>query len=353
MLDLGAKSIVMEISSHALALNRVKSLMCDFALFTNLSRDHLDFHNSFEDYFEAKLKLFTDHLKDSNFPRAAVNLDDPFGEKIKERLGSKALSYGFTKGEVLGRVLREDRAGILLEISFAGVKATIDSKLLGSFNAENILGAFALSLLITDSYKEGVLLSKLNTIILALSENRGAMGRMERVGNSERYLALVDYAHSPKALEAVIKASRKLVKGSGRLIVVFGCGGDRDRGKRPEMAEAATYSDIPILTSDNPRTEDPYQIMEDAEKGLSSNGLILGDLNTIKRGDTGESKGRIYLKELDRRKAIFMGASLLEEDDVLLICGKGHEDYQIIGREKFPFSDSLEAKKALDTLGKN
>jgi UDP-N-acetylmuramoyl-L-alanyl-D-glutamate--2,6-diaminopimelate ligase len=347
MKELGAKSLVMEVSSHGLAQDRVHGILFDYALFTNLSRDHLDFHKDFEDYFQAKLLLFQRHLKNGGV-RAAINQDDPYGEKILAILGERALGYGFQKGELRGRILEEGREGLVLEINHHGSKLNLRSKLLGSFNAENLLSAFALSSLMVGNPEEGLPLKDLTCVIKALEASTGAPGRLSRVSPEGRFLALVDYAHSPAALEKAINASQKLVAPGGRLILIFGCGGDRDRGKRPLMGKAASIADIPILTSDNPRTEDPLQIMADAEPGLMDGGLKHGDIDQI----LSTSTQGLYLMEPDRKKAIEMGVRILNESDVLLICGKGHEDYQIIGRKKFPFDDSVVALKALKELGK-
>ncbi|MDR2199039.1 MAG: UDP-N-acetylmuramoyl-L-alanyl-D-glutamate--2,6-diaminopimelate ligase [Deltaproteobacteria bacterium] len=341
MRDAGAKSSIMEISSHALALKRIGALKCSYALFTNLSRDHLDFHRDMEDYFSAKKKLFTDHLKDQGSgPRAAVNADDPYGERLKAELKEKALSYGFRKGEARGRILEESRNGIKLEARINGGKYLIESGLLGAFNAENLLGAFALASLISD---------RPDFIAESLSAAEGAPGRMSRVGRDPRYLVLVDYAHSPGALEKVVSASLRLLGGRGRLLCLFGCGGDRDRGKRPEMAKAAALAHLPLLTSDNPRTEDPERILDDAEKGLIAAGLKRASHEELKKGF---EKG-VYLREPDRGKALRLGADLLEKDDVFLVTGKGHEDYQIVGRETRPFDDSLISLEALRSFHKD
>ncbi|MDR2340011.1 MAG: UDP-N-acetylmuramoyl-L-alanyl-D-glutamate--2,6-diaminopimelate ligase [Deltaproteobacteria bacterium] len=339
----GADAVVMEVSSHALRLNRLGRLRFDRALFTNLSRDHLDFHQGLEDYFQAKLSLFTAHLRERERkepgPRVASNADCPHGARVLAALGNRAVGYGFQRGEVRGRLLSEGRAGLELEITRKGKTHRISSSLLGAFNAMNLLAAFAFACLVADDPE---------LVAHALGGAKGAPGRLSRVGSDPDHIALVDYAHSPGALEAVIDAAGRLLGDKGRLIAIFGCGGDRDKGKRPAMGMAAAIADIPILTSDNPRTEDPLSIMADAEQGLLSKGLKPG----TEAGLAGKGPKGLYLKEPDRAEAIMLGARLLSPGDVLLIAGKGHEPYQIIGREKRPFDDSLEALKALRSLGK-
>jgi UDP-N-acetylmuramoyl-L-alanyl-D-glutamate--2,6-diaminopimelate ligase len=339
----GADSCVMEVSSHALALGRTEGLRCAYALFTNLSRDHLDFHPDMEGYFQAKRLLFTERLKGGGpGPRAAVNADDPYGARLKGELGEGALSFGFQSGEIRGKVLSESREGVSVSVMGPQWETEVRSKLLGGFNAENLLASLALLSLTGAGVQEAARL---------LGGAPGAPGRLERAGPPEsRYLALVDYAHSPGALTAVVAAAKRLTGSGGRLIVVFGCGGDRDRGKRPLMGAAAAGADLPILTSDNPRTEDPEAIMLDAEPGLAGAGLKRAGPKSL--GESEEGLKGVYFKEADRRRAIELGCRLLRPQDALLIAGKGHEDYQIIGRAKHPFDDRAEAEKALAALGK-
>jgi UDP-N-acetylmuramoyl-L-alanyl-D-glutamate--2,6-diaminopimelate ligase len=353
MRDAGCRSAVLEISSHALSLGRVKGLLVDRALFTNLTRDHLDFHGDMESYFKAKLSLFTEHLKDSPGERkvSAVNVSDPWGVRLTAILGKKALSYGIKDADLTLTSVSRGRETMRLVIDSPKGEIFIYSKLLGAFNAFNLMGAAAVGLLL--SLSPGF-------IGESLSSAPGAPGRFSRVGTNPDYLALVDYAHAPGALEAVISAAREL--SPKRLIVLFGCGGDRDKGKRPMMGLAASRADIAILSSDNPRTEDPMSIILEAEEGLKEGGMERGEIGEPKeRGErdgrkereSGKERGNFYFIEPDRKKAIELGVRLMEKGDLLLICGKGHEDYQIIGTEKRRFDDAEEALFALKAAGKS
>ncbi|MDR2460889.1 MAG: UDP-N-acetylmuramoyl-L-alanyl-D-glutamate--2,6-diaminopimelate ligase [Deltaproteobacteria bacterium] len=332
----GVKSCVMEVSSHGLSLKRLAGLSFKVGLFTNLSRDHLDFHEDMESYFRAKESLFLEHLTSLEGKKnCAVNIDDPWGYKLYQKLGAGALSFGSQKGDLRIKEASFSRKGIELKLISPWGDYEIRSQLLGSFNAMNLMGAAALGHLLGGE-KE--------VIARALSKSQGAPGRFSRVGSGENYLVLIDYAHSPGALETVINSAKSLAP--IRLIVLFGCGGDRDRGKRPLMGKAASKGDIVILTSDNPRTEDPLEIIKDAEEGLIESGM--------RKVTESEAFGtKVYLSEVDRRKAIELGVRLMGAGDIFLICGKGHEDYQIIGRVKRPFDDRKEAQIALSALGKD
>jgi UDP-N-acetylmuramoyl-L-alanyl-D-glutamate--2,6-diaminopimelate ligase len=408
----GADICVMEVSSHALALGRVEGLSFRAALFTNLSQDHLDFHDNMEDYFAAKSYLFTQKLEmgglmpgpflqpygpyglsdQEAYRRAylgAINTDDPYGARLLSELSDfplwpidwnpSFLGFGFNSGDFRGFGLSCRREGISFKVMWpesypsqdspdslkgrgssghsqrpgqetgpemSWEEITIESPLLGAFNAYNLLGAAALSC---------VLGLRPQSVVAALSRCPGAPGRLEKVGSHPGFLALVDYAHSPGALAAVLGSLKELIpdsrEASGpRLISVFGCGGDRDAGKRPLMGEAAgKHSHIPILTSDNPRTEDPLAIMAQAEKGLRDLGLGRASEEEALKASGSRN---LYLAEADRRLAIKMAARIMAPGDILLVAGKGHEDYQIVGREKRPFDDRAETLKALSELGK-
>jgi UDP-N-acetylmuramyl-tripeptide synthetase len=359
MADSGCRAGVLEVSSHALELGRIGDLKFRAALFTNLSRDHLDYHGDMESYYQAKRKLFTKHL----IPAArscAVCLDDPYGAKLFAEMGEAAVGYGFSpEAWVRGSDLKLGRFGLTMTVTIgpkgnqrpkenqigdqeknlnskvskgsASSEMKIVSPLLGDFNALNLLGAIALG---------EVLALPAQSTQKALERSVGAPGRLERVGSNDDFLALVDYAHKPAALKAALESLRTLKP--RRLIAVFGCGGDRDRGKRPLMgAEAGSVADIAIVTSDNPRTEDPQAIINETIEGLTSIGLS-------KAENPRSVKEREFISEVDRRQAIKIAVNLMEPGDILLVAGKGHETYQILGREKKPFDDRLETLKALE-----
>lgn len=333
----GAKSAVLEISSHSLSLNRVAGLNFDAALFTNLSRDHLDFHQDMEDYFQAKRRLFTGKFKTEG-PSAVINIDDPYGQRLAQELGDKALTFGFSdQAEVNGSDLKMSRSGLTLTIKAGNEEWVQTSPLLAEINAYNLLGAIGLGLVLGFSSK---------IISQALSQAQGAPGRLEKVGDNSDYLVLVDYAHGPDALTQALKACRDLEP--KRLLLVFGCGGDRDKGKRPEMAKiAGEMADMTIITSDNPRTEEPWVILEDVVRGIEGLGLTCYNAGEL----TPDWTTRCYLKIIDRRAAIKEAVNLMEPGDLLLIAGKGHEDYQIIGRQKRHLDDRQEALAALKNAG--
>ncbi len=334
----GAKSLSIEISSHALDQRRADGLEIDAAIFTNLTRDHLDYHQTMDHYFESKAKLFTGLLANSpKRPRVAViNADDPLGMELVKRLGS--LPGGIEQTLVFAREKR-DGANVYpvrSELTAQGISADVvtpfgtlplRSRLLGSYNLSNLLGAMAAGLGLGIAPEQ---------VARGLELAPPPPGRLERVESNDARGAgievLVDYAHTPDALENVLATLKPLAK--GRLITVFGCGGDRDATKRPRMAEAAArFSDIAVLTSDNPRTEDPEKILDACEKGFGNFTSYSG------------SKG--YLRIRDRRAAIGEAVRLAGAGDIVVIAGKGHETYQIIGTEKFPFDDRVEAQSAL------
>ncbi len=337
MAEAGSKAAVLEVSSHALTLGRVESLVFESALFTNLSRDHLDFHRDMEEYYQAKKRLFTRHLKPGG-RRAVINIDDPHGRRLAGELGEAALTYGFdAEAEIRGRDLKLSREGLSLTIEAPGESWTQTSPLLAEVNAYNVLGAAALSL---------AMHLPAATIREALAGAAGAPGRLEKVGDNSDYLVLVDYAHSPDALAKALKACRDLEP--KRLLTVFGCGGDRDRGKRPLMGKlAGELADLAVVTSDNPRTEEPWSILLEIEAGLADLNLARYEAGELASDDW--SGG--YLMVIDRRAAIREAIRLMEPGDVLLIAGKGHEDYQIIGREKRHLDDREEALDALKRAG--
>jgi UDP-N-acetylmuramoyl-L-alanyl-D-glutamate--2,6-diaminopimelate ligase len=329
----GTKAVVLEVSSHALAQDRVAGLRFRAAGFTNLTRDHLDYHGDMESYFAAKRRLFCEHLADGG--TAVVNARDPSGARLADQLGPgrRVWRYGVREGDALRAVgATAALAGIAATFETPAGPLTIRSPLVGAHNLENLLCAAGLALAL-DIPPEAV--------ARGLSGSRGAPGRLERI-EGRGVSAFVDYAHTDDALSRALAALRAL--SPRRLICVFGCGGDRDRGKRPLMGRAAAAgADLVIVTSDNPRTEDPAAIIADVLPGVSAGGRRPLTVEAATRGEEG------YAVEPDRRAAIALAAACAREGDAVLIAGKGHEDYQIVGAERRPFSDREEARRALGT----
>jgi UDP-N-acetylmuramoyl-L-alanyl-D-glutamate--2,6-diaminopimelate ligase len=343
MLREGTSHVIMEVSSHGLDLDRVFGCQFDGVVFTNLSSEHLDYHKTLEQYFESKRKLFSDYLVKSLKERrfAVTNDDDPRGEKIVEGINLPIIRYGLrSSSDITADQVVSSFEGLSCRIRTPKGDMSVRSKLVGHFNIYNILAAVAVGIamdLPLKALKEGV------------EGLEGVSGRFEKVKNQRGIHVIVDYAHTHDALERVLLGLRSILesgaRNSGKMITVFGCGGDRDRTKRPLMGEAAgRYSDLAILTSDNPRTEDPLAILDEVEMGLQSLHLKRWDPDEIKLWRS--RKG--YLKVPDRREAIRMAIRLAQPSDTVLIAGKGHEDYQIIGKKRIPFDDRIEAKKALE-----
>ncbi len=326
----GTTAVAMEVSSHALAQERVHGLSFTSAAFTNLTRDHLDYHRDMEDYFAAKRRL----LLEMCAGMSVVNADDPYGQRLLDELGREGrTSWAFsTRGRTADLTIREPSQSI------EGIEGTLvtprgerrfRSSLVGLHNLENILTAAGLVM--------GAAF-ELDAVIKGIESLKNVPGRLERVSGKGLHV-FVDYAHTDDSLSRATAALRPLT--SGRLIAVFGCGGDRDRGKRPMMGEAAARgSDLVIVTSDNPRTEDPKAIIEEILPGLAKAGSAALTLEQAR-------SGRGYLVESDRRRAIELAVSLAKPGDAILLAGKGHEDYQIIGTEKLHFDDREEARRAL------
>jgi UDP-N-acetylmuramoyl-L-alanyl-D-glutamate--2,6-diaminopimelate ligase len=343
MLKGGASHVVMEVSSHGLDLDRVFGCQFDAVVFTNLTSEHLDYHKTLEQYFESKKKLFSDALVESrkNKRFAVTNLDDPRGEEIVKGISLPVIRYGMGPScDVTADQVTSSFEGLSCRVRTPKGNLSIRSKLIGNFNVHNILAAVSVGIgmgLPLETLKEGV------------EALQGVSGRFEKVENTKGLHVIVDYAHTHDALERVLSGLKGIVengtKGRGKMITVFGCGGDRDRTKRPLMGKVAgQYSDLAILTSDNPRTEDPLAIMAEVEKGLES--LPLKEWRVDEITLWRSKKG--YLKVPDRREAIRVAIGLAQPSDAVLIAGKGHEDYQIIGKKKFPFDDRIEAEKALE-----
>ena len=315
----GATGCAMEVSSHGIDQGRINGVEFDVALFTNLSRDHLDYHKTMEDYGAAKARLFHwPHLT-----HAVVNIDDRFGRAIAESIDSsrvRVLGYGFGQGEIAGHRLDLSTRGLKLEITTPWGPAHLSSQLIGEFNAANLLGVLAVLISAEVSLQDAV---------DALAHVEPVPGRLQMVRLPNAPLVVVDYAHTPDALEKVLRTLRNLLSPGANLHCVFGCGGDRDPGKRPLMGEVATrLSNRVIITSDNPRSEDPRAIIEDIVAGAHTN----------------------YVIEADRSSAIFKALQSAAPDDAVLIAGKGHETYQEVGTQRFPFDDVQIARDGLRRL---
>jgi len=339
----GTSHVIMEVSSHGLDLERVFGCQFDGVVFTNFTSDHLDYHKTLEQYFESKKKLFSDYLMKSRKERrfAVTNYDDPKGKEIVEGIDLPIIRYGVNPScDITADQVVSSFDGLSSRIRTPRGDFSSHSKLIGNFNLYNILAAVAVGVgmdVPLEAIREG------------LEGCEGVSGRFEKVENRRGIHVIVDYAHTHDALERALLGLKGILENGpqndGKMITLFGCGGDRDRTKRPLMGEVAgRYSDLAILTSDNPRTEDPLAILNEVEKGLKSLPIKVWDRNEIKFWRT--QKG--YLKVPDRREAIRMAIRLAQPSDTVLIAGKGHEDYQIIGKKKFPFDDRIEAKKALE-----
>jgi UDP-N-acetylmuramoyl-L-alanyl-D-glutamate--2,6-diaminopimelate ligase len=323
--DLGCRTAVMECSSQAMDFHRCDALEYSVAVFSNLTRDHLDYHKTMENYWYAKQRLFDGRL--GTRPRTSViNVDDRYGVELAqalEREGLRVIRYAVKSGaDVTARNAEFSLEGMRFRLSTPAGERDFHSPLVGPPHIYNTLAAVASGL---------ALGYDLEVISRALEHCNGAPGRFERVPHDGDFAVVVDYAHSDDALLNVLRTAREVTE--GRIITVFGCGGDRDASKRAPMGEAAgSLSDVVMLTSDNPRTEDPEKILCDAELGI-------------------QKTGKPYRKIADRREAIHQAISEARTGDLVLIAGKGHEDYQIIGREVFPFDDKEVAREALALRG--
>lgn len=333
MLDAGVDTVVMEVSSHALVQDRVHGLTFRAAGFSNLSRDHLDYHKDMEAYFQAKRRLFTENLSPGGM--AVVNGEDTYTTRIYNEMRQlKRQSWKFSRagnGELSATNVEFTTQGIKATLKTPAGDIPVKSALIGTHNLENILCAAGMALAAGAARRD---------VQDGIERVVRVPGRMERAENGG-ITALVDYAHTDAALSRAVESARAVTR--GKLIVVFGCGGDRDPGKRPLMGEVAAQADIPIVTSDNPRGEDPEEIIQAIVPGLEK-----GELRRMSpaKARTGE---RGYLVEVDRRAAIALGISLAKPGDTVLIAGKGHETYQEQNGEKKPFDDLEEARKALGT----
>ncbi|MES2855056.1 MAG: UDP-N-acetylmuramoyl-L-alanyl-D-glutamate--2,6-diaminopimelate ligase [Bdellovibrionota bacterium] len=326
--DLGAKSLAIEVSSHALRQNRVDEIPFDCAVFTNLSRDHLDYHTDMDDYFDAKNRLFRDLLSNSKRakPTAIINADDEYGKKIQVGSNVRLWYYGMNSGAHLRYSIQTSGfSGTRFSLATPVGHRDFSIRMVGAHNVANAVAAIGAGLSAELS---------MDAIAQALGTLNGVSGRLEAVPNTKEIHVFVDYAHTPDALTTVLHYLNKIRTDSrikNKIITVFGCGGDRDTGKRPLMMKAAiASSDFVVLTSDNPRTENPEKILDDAQAGAPAAAL-----------------GKTLFREVDRRLGIKKALELANEGDVVLIAGKGHEDYQQVGTVRHPFSDFTVVKELL------
>ena len=317
MLKNGAKYMIIEASSHALSQNRLAGISFKAAAFTNLAGDHLDYHKTEDDYLAAKTILFSALSSDAV---AVLNKQSPHAESIAKQTEAKILWYSIdAPADIIARIESMDTGGTVFNMEYAGQSAIVTTPLLGLYNVSNCLAATGLCLAAGFD---------LETIAAGLSALKTIPGRLEKIDFDCDFSVLVDYAHTDDALKNVLSTLKPLCK--GRLIVVFGCGGDRDKTKRPRMAKVAEQlADFIIVTSDNPRTENPDEIIKDIITGFE-----YPDSQTI-------------LIEPDRKKAIASAIRTANKNDIVLIAGKGHETYQIIGKQKFDFSDKKIAMEYL------
>jgi len=308
MLAAGDASAVLEVSSHALVLGRVEGMAFDVTCFTNLGRDHLDFHPSMDDYLAAKQRLFTHYRKPGG--TAVINIDDSAGARLARDAGDPVVRVAIgSEADVRAERVELLPDGIRFELHYGGDSAEVHSPLLGLFNVPNHLVAAGVGL----AAGLGV-----ERTAEALSSARQVPGRMERLPGPPGVAVVLDYAHKPEALRGALQACRELT--DGRLIVVFGCGGDRDRGKRPLMGRiAALGADLTVVTSDNPRSEDPQAIIDEIVAGIPEDSAML--------------------IEVDRRAAIALALDSAMTDDLVLVAGKGHEQYQILASGRVPFDE--------------
>ncbi|MDI6874251.1 UDP-N-acetylmuramoyl-L-alanyl-D-glutamate--2,6-diaminopimelate ligase [Candidatus Solincola sp.] len=322
MVEAGCGVAAMEVSSHALALRRVEGCEFRVAVFTNLSQDHLDFHRHMEEYYRTKEMLFLPRsMGGLGAAAAAVNADDPYGRRLAASLEGEVLTFGTgEEARLRGWLLEAGLKSSRVRVRYEGWEEEGETALTGIFNLQNILAALAACILLGLDPSAS---------LAGILSHPGVPGRFQAVEEGQDFAVLVDYAHTPDSLRRVLEAARAISR--GRLIVVFGCGGDRDRGKRPLMGEIAVrLADLAIITSDNPRSEDPLSIIEEIEKGARRAG-----------------EGGSWRVVPDRREAIEMAVGEAESGDVVVIAGKGHERGQIFADRVVPFDDVEEAGKAL------
>lgn len=316
MVEEGVEYCVMEVSSHSLYLNRVYGIKFEEGIFTNLTQDHLDFHETFDNYYKAKFILF------ENSKKSIINIDDEYGKKLLMDIERESLTYSTEKASNLSAYnIKMHSRGIKFSVDYKNEKEEIDIHIPGRYNISNALGAILACL------NEGI---SLKVIKEGLENLSGVPGRCEIVTKNYNlgYDVIVDYAHTPDGLDNILKTAREFTK--GRLISIFGCGGDRDRTKRPIMGNIGTeLSDIAIITSDNPRTEEPLMIIEDILKGIKKDNFIVVE---------------------NRREAIKRAMEMAKKDDVIVLAGKGHEDYQILKDKTIHFDEREVVKEIIKEL---
>ncbi|MDD3393877.1 MAG: UDP-N-acetylmuramoyl-L-alanyl-D-glutamate--2,6-diaminopimelate ligase [Anaerotignum sp.] len=312
MVQEGVSHVVMEVSSHSLDLHRVDGIEYEIGIFTNLTQDHLDYHKTMESYKEAKSKLF------ERAKKSVINLDDAAGSFMKDKAKGQVLTFAVEKdADLKAWNIQISAVGTEFSLTWEEQEYHVHLSTPGRFSVYNALGAIGACLLLDISMED---------IITGLEENHGVAGRFQAVRSKKGYQAVVDYAHTPDGMDNILKTAREFVK--GRIITIFGCGGDRDKTKRPIMGEiAGNGSDYCIITSDNPRTEDPLTILSEVEAGMQKTQCP-------------------YEKIADRREAILEGANMAKAGDVIIIAGKGHENYQIFKDGTIHFDDLEEIRKA-------
>ncbi len=327
----GATDLLMEVSSHSAAQGRIEGVRFDIGIFTNLTRDHLDFHGDMESYFSAKARFFREYLPSGGKRTGiALNLDDPYGERLQQEFPN-ATTFGFSRSwDIHPEEMEMTWEGTRMTLATPAGPLPLRSSLVGAHNISNIMGAVAgASLLSVPPEAVAAGIAAVGTI----------PGRLEPIPNGRGIQVFVDYAHTPDGMDRVLSTLRGLTP--GRLITVFGCGGDRDRGKRPEMGRvAALRSDIVVATSDNPRNEEPGAILSEIVPGLAAEGLM------EVRGPVAWREG-YYRVEPDRKAAITIALAAAEPGDTVAIVGKGHEDVQIIGDRRLPFDDRRTVRDVL------
>jgi len=332
MRSAGITDVILEVSSHSLDQGRTSGFPWSRALFTNLSRDHLDYHSTMENYFQSKSQLFTSLGENQGTNvEAVINIDDPNGRQLQHMTSVPVVSYGLGEDCMVRGVDIDSRVeGLRFTLATPGGSVPVTSSLLGEINVYNILAAAATAY----SLDLG-----LEVVQRGIGRLAYVPGRLQPVTNSKGLSVFVDYAHTPDALRKVLQTLKPFVR--GKLITVFGCGGNRDKGKRPEMGKiAGELSDLVIITSDNPRKENPDQIAYEIERGVQEAGLARIEPNGFAH-DAG------YGIVLDRRMAIRDGINAAADKDIVVVAGKGHENYQIIGNRKLHFDDAEEVEKAV------
>jgi UDP-N-acetylmuramoyl-L-alanyl-D-glutamate--2,6-diaminopimelate ligase len=320
MLDAGCTHVFMEVSSHAIHQHRTTGLEFVGGIFSNITHDHLDYHKTFDEYIRVKKKFF-DQLPADAF--AISNLDDKRGTVMLQNTVAKKYYYSLkTLADFKGKILENTLTGLVMTVN----DIEVHFRLIGEFNAYNILAVYGAAVCLGENNQE---------VLTTLSIMTGAEGRFDYIVSDSQVIGIIDYAHTPDALENVLATIKKLKKGDEQVITVVGCGGDRDKTKRPIMGEVACQlSDRVIFTSDNPRTEDPLQILKDMEETL------------------GSAARRKYLSIADRKEAIKTAVSLAKPFDIILVAGKGHEKYQEVNGVKNPFDDKQVLKEIFDVMGK-